>query len=139
MTVVVVEPGYAPYEAEITDNDKFRLEEMQKIVGGLIQPIYPFEENVALVCNEEGIPMQLPFNRSVEGGYGGVFGTFFICGLTEDSFCSLTPEQVTRYKQKYHHAEILIGARGNEPVTLKVDPLPKNKPPRNPGRSTPER
>ena len=135
MTVVVVEPGYAPYEAEITDS----LHEMQKIVGGLIQPIYPFEENVAIVCNEEGILMHLPFNRSVEGGYGGVFGTFFICGLTEDSFCSLTPEQVKHYKEKYHHAEILTGVKGNDVFTIKIPPRQRNQPPRNPGRSAPER
>ena len=139
MTVVVVEPGYAPYEAQITDNDNGRLDEIQKIVGGLIQPIYPFDENVAIVCNEEGIPMHLPFNRSVEGGYGGVFGTFFICGLTEDSFCSLTPEQVKHYKEKYHRAEILTGVKGNDVFTIKIPPRQRNQPPRNTGRSAPER
>ena len=67
----------------------------------------------------------MPFNRSMEGGYGGVFGTFFVCGLTEDSFCSLTPEQVKTYKQKFQHAEILLGVKGNTPITLKVPARPK--------------
>lgn len=131
MKVLVVEPDYAPYEKEING-----LHEMQAVVGGTIQAIYPFEEQVAVVCNDDGIGMGLPFNRSMEGGYGGVFGTFFVCGLGEESFCSLTPEQVKTYKQKFHHAEILIGARGNEVVTLRVEPREKNKPPKGHDRPT---
>ena len=69
MTVVIVKPGYAPYEADING-----LDEMQKVVGGIIQAIYPFEDNAAVVCNDEGLFLDLPFNRSVPGGYGGVFG-----------------------------------------------------------------
>lgn len=77
MNVLVVEPGFLPYEKEING-----LAEMQKTVGGLIQAIYPFQEEVALVCNENGIFEGLEFNRSIpERSYGGVFGTFFVCGL----------------------------------------------------------
>lgn len=122
MNVLVVEPGYLPYEKEING-----LSEMQDTVGGFIEAIYPYEELVAIVCNEEGLINDLPFNRSVEGGYGGVFGTFFVCGLSEDSFCSLSPEQMKHYKEKFKHAEILLGAKGNEPVTLKVQAMPKVK------------
>ena len=67
MDVLVVEPGYAPYEKSING-----LDEMQATVGGLIQAIYPYEEQVAIVCNEEGLLHGLEFNRSVPGGYGGV-------------------------------------------------------------------
>ena len=122
MNVLVVEPGYLPYEKEING-----LSEMQATVGGYIEAIYPYEELVAIVCNEEGLINGLPFNRSVEGGYGGVFGTFFVCGLSEDSFCSLSPEQMKHYKEKFKNAEILLGAKGNEPVTLKVQAMPKVK------------
>ena len=65
MTVVIVKPGYAPYEADING-----LDEMQKVVGGIIQAIYPFEDNAAVVCNDEGLFLDLPFNRSVPGGSG---------------------------------------------------------------------
>lgn len=121
--MLVVEPDYAPYEKEVNG-----LHEMQAVVGGLIQAIYPFQERVAVVCNDEGILMGLPFNRGMEGGYGGVFGTFFVCGLGDEDFCSLTPEQVKTYKQKFHHAEILLGFQGNEAVTIKVEPRVKDKP-----------
>ena len=53
----------------------------------------------------------------------------FVCGLNEDSFCSLTQEQVRRYKKKFYHAEILLGFRGNEPITLKVEPRPIDQSP----------
>ena len=135
MDVLVVEPGYAPYEKTING-----LDEMQATVGGLIQAIYPYEEQVAIVCNEEGLLHGLEFNRSVPGGYGGVVGTFFICGLGEEDFCSLTPEQMEKYRKEYHKAEILIGARGNEPITIKVEPKQKKspgvpqKPPKRPER-----
>ena len=75
MNVLVVEPGTIPYEKEING-----LEEMQATVGGLITAIYPFEERVAIVGNDESLLLGLEFNRSIEGGYGGIFGPFFVCG-----------------------------------------------------------
>ena len=82
MTVLVVEPGYAPYEKTIP-HDVYA---MQEIVGGPITSVYPYNEPVAIVANDEGILLGMDFNRSVEGGYGGLFGTFFVCGLTVDDF-----------------------------------------------------
>lgn len=122
MKVLVVEPGYLPYEKEING-----LHEMQAVVGGIIDAIYPYKDPVAIVCNDEALLYKMPFNRSVEGGYGGVFGTFFVCGLGEESFTSLSPELMQKYKEKFKSAELLIGARGNEPVTLKFEAEPKPK------------
>ena len=48
MNVVVVEPGYLPYEKEING-----LSEMQAIVGGYITATYPYEnEAVSIVAND---------------------------------------------------------------------------------------
>lgn len=140
MNVLVVEPGYQPYEKEIQDGAD-HLEQMQAIVGGLIEPIYPYHEEVAIVCNEEGLINGLPFNRSVPGGYGGVFGTFFICGLGEEDFCSLPPELMERFKKEFRNSEILLGFDGNEAVTLKVSsqPKPHDTPPHEKSHSSPER
>ena len=45
--VVMLEPGKLAREAEIgTDID-----DLQKTVGGLICPFYPYEEQVCIVCN----------------------------------------------------------------------------------------
>ncbi len=140
MNVLVVEPGYLPYEKEIKDGAD-HLEQMQAIVGGLIEPIYPYHEEVAIVCNEEGLINGLPFNRSVPGGYGGVFGTFFICGLGEEDFCSLPPDLMERFKKEFRNSEILLGFDGNEAVTLKVSsqPKPHDTTPHEKNHSSPER
>ena len=126
MNVLVVEPGILPYEREING-----LKEMQAVVGGPITAIYPWEDQAAVVCNEEALLLNLPFNRSVEGGYGGVFGPFFVCGLGEEDFCSLTLEQVKAYKAKFRQAELLVGFRGQESVTMKVAARPKETIKRN--------
>ena len=136
MKVLVVEPGYLPYEKEING-----LHEMQAVVGGLIDAIYPYKDPVAIVCNDEALLYKMPFNRSVEGGYGGVFGTFFVCGLGEESFTSLSPELMQKYKDKFKNAELLIGARVNEPVTLKfkAEPKPKRDEQKSPHRDDAQR
>lgn len=134
MKVLVVEPGFAPFEKELKG-----LREMQALVGGTIQAIYPFEEQVAVVCNDDAITLHMPFNRSMEGGYGGVFGTFFMVGLGEEDFISLTPEQVERYKEKFHEAEILLGVDGNELVTMRVEPKKRSADPPHRGPKPPER
>ena len=125
MNVLVVEPGTAPYEKEIRDGD---LKAMQAIVGGLITAVYPYEDPVAIVCNDESLLRGMEFDRSVEGGYGGIFGPFFVCGLEEDHFSSLTAEQMDFFKRKFRKVEVLIGMKGNTPITIKVDPFPKMPP-----------
>ena len=134
MKTLVVEPGFAPYEKELEAQ-----KERQATVGGRIQAIYPFEEPVAVVCNDDAIILHLPFNRSMEDGYGGVFGTFFLVGLGEEDFISLTPEQVERYKEKFHQAEILLGVDGDERITMRVEPKKKSVDPSKRTPKPPER
>lgn len=114
----------------MADHKKNPLAEMQAAVGGLIEAIYPYEERVAIVCNEEGLINGMEFNRSVPGGYGGVFGPFFVCGLTDDGFCSLPPQQLEKFKKDFQKAELLMGVQGNTPITMKVEPKPKHPPDR---------
>ena len=49
MKILIVEPGKHPYEAEIDSS----LESLQKTVGGYIEAIYPFEDMMALISDEE--------------------------------------------------------------------------------------
>ena len=126
MNVLVVEPGYLPYEKEVNGE----LKDLQSIVGGFIQAIYPFKEPVALVCNENGINEGLEFNRMIpEREYGGIFGTFFICGIDGENFSSLTPEQMNAYKKRFRKAEVILAVNQGNPIILRADALPK-KPPR---------
>ena len=98
MKVLIVEPMKPCYVREISG-----LNDMQEIVGGHIEAIYPFKEQVAIIANEEGKILGLPFNRplSDERGvpYDIVCGTFFLAGLGAEDFVSLTEEQIRRYKE----------------------------------------
>ena len=130
MNVLVVEPGILPYEKEVKDE----LKDLQAIVGGHIQAIYPFKDNVALVCNEDGIGEQLAFNRTIpERQYGGIFGTFFVCGISGDNFSSLTPEQMKTYKARFRKAEVILAISGGSVMIGRVDAKPK-QPPETSGR-----
>ena len=63
MKVLVVRPMEMPEVQEIDHT----LSAMQELVGGTIQAVYPFDDPVALVCNDEGKLLGLPWNRLGEG------------------------------------------------------------------------
>ena len=113
MRILLVEPGRVPRPAEVGDS----LEAMQTVVGGSIQAVYPFEEPVALVCNEEGKCLGLPLNRVLRLGSGEIYdviaGTFFLCAAPPDSdrFASLTEEQITRYSERFRAIELFPEVR----------------------------
>ena len=50
MKILIVEPMQSPRRADIPHT----LEAMQQTVGGYIQAIYPFDNPVAVVCDDEG-------------------------------------------------------------------------------------
>lgn len=64
--VVLLEPGKLARAVEIDAS----LAGMQKVVGGLIEPFYPFEEQVCIVCNEESKINGMRPNRSVKNDDG---------------------------------------------------------------------
>ena len=61
LTVLVVEPGKEPYEKEIEPG----LRSLQTEVGGDIAAVYPFDDPVALVLNDEGKLIGLDLNRAL--------------------------------------------------------------------------
>ena len=50
------------------------LKSLQHEVGGYIEAIYPYEDPVALVCNEEGKLEGLPLNRALRDEDGDIYG-----------------------------------------------------------------
>ena len=104
--VVLVEPGKLARIAEVGTT----LDAMQRTVGGDIEAYYPFEEQVCIVCNEEGKINGLPLNRAIRDADTGdiadiIAGTFFICDCSGESFGSLSQEQQKRYLEKYRLPE----------------------------------
>lgn len=113
--VLVVEPERRPEMREIDGS----LKSMQEVVGGWIQALFPFDETVALVCNDEGKILNLPANRGLRDETGQIYdivcGTFFICGAPADCdhFISLTPEQIERYRERFYTPEMFWGVDGH--------------------------
>ena len=96
--VVMCEPGQLARITEIGTE----LEDLQQAVGGLIEAYYPFEEQVCIVCNDEGKlngmrPCRAIFDeeRNIRDI---IFGPFFICDCRGMDFASLNQEQLDRYK-----------------------------------------
>lgn len=108
MKVLIVEPGMVPYEKNIKNN----LDTMQKIVGGMIQITYPYEDLVGIVCNEEGKIMGLPLNRYIPENEDIIAGTFFVCGLSETDLASLNRNQIEKFYNKFKCPEQFMIGRG---------------------------
>ena len=100
---MLVEPGKAARPVEMKND----LHEMQQMVGGPIQALYPWEEPVAIVCNDEGKNMGLPLNRVLEN-YDIIAGAFFVCGIQGENFSSLTEKQMQKYQQMFLSPEKFI-------------------------------
>jgi len=103
--VVLVKPMQKPQIVEIGSS----LEDMQQIVGGLIEQVMPFEEEVAFVCNEDGKNDGLDLNRALKYPDGKIAdiiaGDFFICSAKGENFTSLTDEQTQRYSDMFKNPE----------------------------------
>ena len=115
MQVVIVEPKKKPMVRDIGSD----LDSMQKIVGGPIEAVYPFDEPVALICNEEGKLLNLPLNRALRDNKGNVYdiisGTFFVCAAPPDSdhFAGLTDQQVKTYMERFDMPEMFLNVGGD--------------------------
>ena len=57
------------------------------------------------ICNEEGKLLGLPMNRALTDEFGVpydiVCGTFFVVGIGDEDFTSLTEQQIEKYRKKY--------------------------------------
>ena len=108
MRILRIQPKKYPEVVEIDGS----LESLQKEVEGPIQAVYPWEDMVALICNEEGKLAEDAFNRynrvladDMGGPYDIIVGTFLIVGLIEDDFGDLPEELIQKYSQLFHDPE----------------------------------
>lgn len=103
INVLMVEPLKAPYVTEVKNDYRA----MQDLVGGLFQAVYT--EDAACLMNDEGKLLGLPFNRALRDEYGKIYdviaGSFFICGLGNENFASLTNEQIEHYTDRFRKIE----------------------------------
>ena len=126
MNVLLVEPNADPRAIEIDGS----LASMQALVGGLIEAVYPFEDPVALICNDEGKLAGLPQNRPLkhpETGevYDVVYGTFFVCSAPADSenFESLQDDLIEKYSKVFALPKFVCTSCGNNFYREQLSPF----------------
>lgn len=103
--VMVVRPMEAP-RMEMVENS---LDGFYGLIGcDMIEVVYPFEDRVALICDEEGKYRKGP-NRALKDRYGNmydvVFGTFFVCGIKGSDFASLPENLEDKYMERFGEIE----------------------------------
>lgn len=122
MKVLVVEPMQEPYVKEIDSS----LKSLQNEVGGNIQAVYPFEEEAAIICNDEGKMNGLELNRALYDDSGRIYdiiaGTFLICGLTGDSFGSLPDDLINKFSEQFKQPETFVKI-GHEIISIPAEPI----------------
>ena len=107
LRVIYVEPGKRAQTIEIDDD----LKAMQNLVGGMIEEYMPFEDDVAIICNDEGKMLGLPLNRGIRGEDGQlqdiIAGDFFVCyaPIESEKFLSMPPYLEEKYKEKFDYPE----------------------------------
>ena len=118
--VLLIEPMKEPRLETV----EHTLENLQKLVGGDIQAVYPWEDYVGLVCSDEGKILGYPANRLLcdEDGepYDVVCGPFFICGLSTEDFCSISDEMAEKYTRKFQHPELFMRTARNTVLCFKL-------------------
>ena len=123
INVIYVEPGKTARTIEMKDE----LSEMQKLVGGLIEEYMPFEDDVAIICNDEGKMNGMPLNRAITGEDGQLMdiiaGPFFIAyaPIESENFLSMPDELREKYLEKFRQPERFF--RTSEGIkVVKFDP-----------------
>lgn len=107
ITVLLVEPGKYPKPIEIEDT----LEAMQEVVGGDIEEYMPFDDEVAIICNEEGKMNGSELNRVVYSKDKQILdviaGKFFVAyaPFESESFLSMPKDLMKKYEDKFRYPE----------------------------------
>lgn len=129
MKVLVVEPGYSPYETQI-ENTSAAIAEILETEHHDV--VYPFGNRViAVICGQDSTKS---YNRNlIETGL--IQGAFIVCGCRKGQLVGLTKEQVQRYARRLHFPE-KFEERGGRLYSLPSEPKIKPKDERlgNPGR-----
>ena len=119
ITVLIVEPSKEPYVKTISSD----LKSLQQEVGGYIQTIYPWEDPVAVICNDDGKLNGLALNRALRDEEGHIYdviaGTFIIAGLSDDNFASLSSKEIEKFSKLFELPEIFMKA-DNDVIVVQI-------------------
>ena len=108
LDVLLVKPGMYPQQVQIDSG----LAALQQAVEGDIETAYYFEEPVAVIVNDEGKLNGSELNRAIWDQDGNIVdiiaGNFLVVGLGEEDFCSLSPELMQKFEEKFHQPEMFV-------------------------------
>ena len=125
--VLVVEPHKYPYSKEIDSG----LASLQHEVGGDIQAVYPFEDEVAIICADEGKLFDCDFNRALyDDGeiYDIIAGTFLVVDCSGENFSGLSNEMMEKYEKIFHMPQALVKLDGSL-IAIPVKPISERSSP----------
>jgi len=112
ITILRIAPGKSPETVSIPNT----LESLQSEVGGMIEAIYPFSEEVCLLCHGEAKLIGLPLNRALSDEDGSIYdiiaGTFLVVGLSKDNFASLPSELLAKFTKRFARPEAFVRMDG---------------------------
>lgn len=118
IAVLVIDPDAPPRVVHIHPE----LADMQRLVGGYIEELMPFDDDVAIICHEEGKLSGLPLNRAIYDESNGkkgpildiIAGSFFLANAPYESenFESLTPEMIKKYTERFKYPESFMMING---------------------------
>lgn len=87
-------------ENPVVINIPHQLEYMQELVGGLIEVVEPFSDDVVLVCNENGRNEDRPLNRIINEKMD-ICGDFFLCGQDSVGLCDMPENKADSYIRRF--------------------------------------
>ena len=107
LTIDICEVGKEIREGTVED----KLESLQNLVGGNIE-FFDLDDEVSIICNEEGKLNGMEANRALRDDTGKIYdilvGPFFITGLGDEDFASLSKELQDKYYSMFEHPEMFF-------------------------------
>ena len=89
--------------------------------------MYPFDDPVAIVCNDDGKFNGMRPNRAIYDADGEIMdiiaGTFLIVGLDEDNFAELSDEMAAKYVALFGTPEAFLRS-GDRILVFPMGPDP---------------
>lgn len=123
MKILCIEPEKAPEIVEIDSG----LTALQKAVGGYIEAVYPWEDPVAIICNDDGKFNGMAPNRALYNEDGEIMdiiaGTFLVVGLSDDNFAALSDEMAAKYAALFGTPEAFLRS-GDRILVFPMGPDP---------------
>ena len=126
-TAIMVEPQKAPVTVELEGVQN----EINDLIGGEIDILRPFDDDVAILCSEGREKGMFPLNRALYDEDHKVSdiirGTFLVVGMSDDSFVSLSPDQKDKFGKMFETPESFIRMGKNIMAIPLEDTKPKSK------------